>query len=115
MVSHLFELHDRCGSFTGKRRSSAWSRNVNTAVFAPMPSASESTATDAKTGDLVKERMANRSSPINAIYTPLQAKYVVPGWFVPVLSCAMLHARTQAQHSRPLSLDSLGKFDLCFS
>ena len=51
-----------CGSFTGKRRSRIWSSNVKMAVFAPMPSASVSTATAVNIGFFTSIRAAKRTS-----------------------------------------------------
>jgi len=45
-------------SLTGRSRNRIWLRNVNIAVLAPMPNASDNTATVEKTGDLRAERKA---------------------------------------------------------
>src|SRR6267378_150056 len=45
-----------CGSLTGSSRNKTWSRRVNIAVFAPMPSAKVRTATAVKPGERASMR-----------------------------------------------------------
>jgi len=54
MRANLFELHQLAGIPDGKLAQ----EGVKTAVLAPIPRAKERTATEAKTGDLVRERTA---------------------------------------------------------
>ena len=53
------------GCTTGSRRSINWSMSVKIAVLAPIPSASEATATRVKSGLRRKLRRANRRSNRN--------------------------------------------------
>src|ERR1700742_1167834 len=54
-----------CGSFTGRRRRRTWFSSVKMAVFAPMPSASVSTATRVNPGVRRKVRRAKFRSRRN--------------------------------------------------
>src|SRR5688572_30729110 len=60
-----FSCTMRSGSRIGSIRSRIWSMRLKMAVFAPIPSAKESTATVVKTGLLVRLRTAKRSEDIS--------------------------------------------------
>src|SRR5688572_9329796 len=56
-----------CGARTGSFLSSNWSMRVKIAVFAPIPSASERMATDAKSGLRRRLRKASRRSEVEVL------------------------------------------------
>src|ERR1043165_3503123 len=55
------------GLWTGSELSTSWWRSEKIAVFAPMPSASDSTTTKLSIGAFPKLRRANRIRPISLI------------------------------------------------
>jgi len=73
MCGPVVQIITSCsGSCTGSRRSINWSTRVKMAVFAPMPNASEATATTVKSGLLRRLRRANLKSEKNrdiSVYT----------------------------------------------
>src|SRR5947207_12166803 len=64
-------MTNRSGSLTGSLRNKIWSISVKIAVFAPIPSASESVATMANSGLRRRPRMARRKSPVEAVIAAL--------------------------------------------